>query len=83
MFFFTNTCTVHAVHKTIIFFFTRVDTDSDGHMSLIEIESWIQDKIRQHFDEALEENAHIFTHMDPDGDGIMSKLLNKHAKMIT
>ncbi|CAG2204939.1 SDF4 [Mytilus edulis] len=51
--------------------FNKVDTDSDGHMSLIEIESWIQDKIRQHFDEALEENAHIFTHMDPDGDGLV------------
>lgn len=51
--------------------FNKVDTDSDRHMNLIEIESWIQDKIRQHFDEALEENAHIFTHMDPDGDGLV------------
>lgn len=51
--------------------FNKVDTDSDSHMSLIEIESWIQDKIRQHFDEALEEKAHIFTHMDPDGDGLV------------
>ena len=34
------------------------------------MEFWIQEKIRQHFDEALEENSHIFEHMDPDGDGI-------------
>ena len=48
----------------------RVDTDADGLMSLPEMEHWIQVKIRQHFAEALEENTHIFKHMDPDGDGM-------------
>lgn len=51
--------------------FHKVDTDADGKMSLVELADWIQDKIRQHFDEALEENAHIFKHMDPDGDGLV------------
>lgn len=51
--------------------FNKVDTDADGKMSLAEMEHWIQDKIRQHFDEALEENTHIFKHMDPDGDGLI------------
>jgi len=34
-----------------------------------ELEAWILDKTNEHFDEALEENDHIFKHMDPDGDG--------------
>ena len=27
------------------------------------------DKTQEHFDEALEENAHVFKHLDPDGNG--------------
>ena len=28
------------------------------------------DKVNSHLDEALEENDHIFKHLDPDNDGI-------------
>ena len=46
-----------------------MDTDKDGQMNLAEMETWILAKVQQHFDEAKEENAHIFEHMDPDKDG--------------
>ncbi|KAK3105428.1 hypothetical protein FSP39_025085 [Pinctada imbricata] len=49
--------------------FYKVDTDADGELSVDELESWIMDKINSHLDEALEENDHIFKHLDPDGDG--------------
>ena len=52
-------------------FVFRVDTDQDQKLSFSEIESWITDKIQEHFDEALEENAHVFKHLDPDGNGIV------------
>lgn len=51
--------------------FFKVDTDADGHMSVAEMETWIQDKIQQHFIEAEKENARIFEHMDPDNDGLV------------
>ena len=39
-------------------------------MSFGEIEGWIMDKTQEHFDEALEENAHVFKHLDPNNKGI-------------
>lgn len=49
--------------------FSKVDTDQDDKLSFSEIEGWIIDRIQEHFDEALEENAHVFKHLDPDGNG--------------
>lgn len=51
--------------------FSKVDTDQDQKLSFSEIEIWITDKIQEHFDEALEENAHVFKHLDPDGNGMV------------
>ena len=55
----------------VLLFVGRVDTDQDQKLSFSEIEIWITDKIQEHFDEALEENAHVFKHLDPDGKGIL------------
>lgn len=51
--------------------FVKVDKDSDGRLCIGELEGWIMEKTQEHFDEALEENDHIFKHMDPDGDGFV------------
>ena len=50
--------------------FCRVDSDADGELNSDELEYWIMDKVNAHLDEALEENDHIFKHLDPDSDGI-------------
>ncbi|XP_045163180.2 45 kDa calcium-binding protein-like isoform X1 [Mercenaria mercenaria] len=51
--------------------FAKVDKDSDNKLCMAELEGWIIDKTQEHFDEALQENDHIFKHMDPDGDGFV------------
>lgn len=49
--------------------FYRIDKDTDGYLNEGELDSWILDKINEHMNEAMEENAAIFKHLDPDGDG--------------
>lgn len=49
--------------------FHRIDTDQDEKLCAPELEDWILQKTNEHFDQALQENDHIFKHMDPDGDG--------------
>ncbi|XP_064642938.1 45 kDa calcium-binding protein-like [Lineus longissimus] len=50
----------------------RVDVDKDGLISLSELEDWIIQKVQEHFDESLEENAHVFKALDPDNDGFIT-----------
>ena len=63
-------------------FYFRVDVDKDEKLSFGEIEGWIMDKTQEHFDEALEENAHVFKHLDPNNKGtcIFSRATNRRAK---
>ncbi|XP_060074115.1 45 kDa calcium-binding protein-like [Ylistrum balloti] len=49
--------------------FKKVDTNGDGHMDVDEMQKWILIKINEHFKESVEENAHIFRHMDPEKKG--------------
>ncbi|KAL4221289.1 45 kDa calcium-binding protein [Mactra antiquata] len=51
--------------------FAKIDKDSDSKLCFGEVEGWILEKTQEHFDEALQENDHIFEHMDPDGDGLV------------
>ncbi|CAH1803211.1 unnamed protein product, partial [Owenia fusiformis] len=52
--------------------FYRVDTDKDAHISYTEMETWIQSKVKEHFDEAAEENNRIFKALDTNKDGFVS-----------
>ncbi|XP_059146619.1 45 kDa calcium-binding protein-like [Physella acuta] len=47
------------------------DTDGDGSLSKLEMETWILKKMAEHFDAATKENDQIFEHLDPDGDGFI------------
>ncbi|ESO99275.1 hypothetical protein LOTGIDRAFT_113682 [Lottia gigantea] len=49
--------------------FKKVDLDTDGSLSELEMEDWIKQKMQEHFDEAITENEQIFKHLDPDGNG--------------
>ncbi|RUS79645.1 hypothetical protein EGW08_012592 [Elysia chlorotica] len=49
----------------------KADLDEDGSLSQPEMEKWIAQKMKEHFDEAKRENEHIFKHLDPDGDGFI------------
>ncbi|KAL5015183.1 hypothetical protein ScPMuIL_009453 [Solemya velum] len=49
----------------------KVDTNADKQLSLEELETWIVDRVQEHFDAALEENDKIFKHLDPDNDGLV------------
>ncbi|WAR15391.1 CAB45-like protein, partial [Mya arenaria] len=59
-----------------------VDEDADNRLCIPELESWIKKKTEEHFDEGLEENEHIFKHLDPDGDGrgYPSEQAKKHVE---
>ncbi|BFZ23657.1 hypothetical protein BsWGS_26696 [Bradybaena similaris] len=50
----------------------KADINKDGYLSKSEIEKWILEKMMEHFNEAKRENALIFKHLDPDGDGFVT-----------
>ena len=58
-------------------FYCRVDVDKDEKLSFSEIEGWIMDKTQEHFDEALEENAHVFKHLDPNNKGTSTCIFSR------
>ena len=47
----------------------RIDTDLDRFVSLKELEAWIQKKVQEHFEEAVEQNDAVFNSLDRDHDG--------------
>ncbi|GFN96059.1 45 kda calcium-binding protein [Plakobranchus ocellatus] len=49
----------------------KADLDKDGSLSQQEMQEWVAQKMKEHFDEARMENEHIFKHLDPDGDGFI------------
>lgn len=47
----------------------RVDVNKDRSVSSKELQEWIMEKTKEHFQEAMKENKNSFHAVDPDGDG--------------
>lgn len=52
--------------------FHKVDTGNDGFISEDELEKWIELRIKEHFQEAAEENEVVFRQLDTDTDGLIT-----------
>jgi len=52
--------------------FHKVDADSNGFISEVELEKWIELRIKEHFKEADEENEIVFKELDTDKDGFIT-----------
>ncbi|KAF6737096.1 45 kDa calcium-binding protein [Oryzias melastigma] len=55
--------------KKLIEIFTKVDANKDRSVSAKEMQHWIMEKTKEHFQEAQTENKNSFRAVDPDGDG--------------
>ena len=49
--------------------FHRVDFNEDKSVSAKEMQRWIMEKTKEHFQEAVRENKLSFRAVDPDRDG--------------
>ncbi|GFS44604.1 45 kDa calcium-binding protein [Nephila pilipes] len=54
-----------SVHK-------KADTNNDGFLDEKELETWISNKVKEHFQKAVRENFLIFTSLDKDHNGRVS-----------
>lgn len=46
-----------------------MDVNKDRSVSAKELQEWIMEKTKEHFQEAMKENKNSFRAVDPDGDG--------------
>ncbi|XP_013883617.1 45 kDa calcium-binding protein [Austrofundulus limnaeus] len=58
--------------KKLIEIFTKVDVNRDNSVSSKELQEWIMEKTKEHFQEAMKENKNSFSAVDPDGDGYVT-----------
>ena len=59
-------------YRRLIDLFHQVDKDGDHLVSRAEMKVWIHDKIKEHIQEARENNKRKFKEADRDGDGFVS-----------
>ena len=53
----------------ILLFIDRVDHNGNNFITVDELEDWIIQKVQEHFQEASEENKHVFNSVDTNNDG--------------
>uniref|UniRef100_A0A1A8UTK6 45 kDa calcium-binding protein n=1 Tax=Nothobranchius furzeri TaxID=105023 RepID=A0A1A8UTK6_NOTFU len=58
--------------KKLIEIFSKVDVNKDRSVSAKEMQQWIMEKTKEHFEEAMMENKNSFHAVDPDGDGFVT-----------
>ena len=51
--------------------YSRVNTNNDSHIDEKEISEWIRQKVKEHFENAKEQNGRVFHSIDSDKDGKM------------
>lgn len=59
-------------YRRLIDLFHQVDKDGDHLVSRAEITVWIHEKIKEHINEARENNQRMFKEVDRDGDGFVT-----------
>ena len=59
-------------YRRLIELFHQVDKDGDHLVSRAEITEWIHEKIKEHINEARENNQRMFKEVDRDGDGFVT-----------
>uniref|UniRef100_UPI00358E52B2 45 kDa calcium-binding protein-like n=1 Tax=Myxine glutinosa TaxID=7769 RepID=UPI00358E52B2 len=58
--------------EKLVQIFGKVDVNADHRVTVVELQRWIMNKTREHFQQAMEENKDHFKAVDPDGDGRVS-----------
>uniref|UniRef100_UPI00358F4654 45 kDa calcium-binding protein-like n=1 Tax=Myxine glutinosa TaxID=7769 RepID=UPI00358F4654 len=58
--------------EKLVEIFGKVDVNVDHKVTAVELQRWIMNKTREHFQQAMEENKDHFKAVDPDGDGRVS-----------
>lgn len=46
-----------------------MDHNKNKYITVDELEEWIIDKVREHFQEAADDNKRVFEALDTDNDG--------------
>ena len=59
-------------YRRLIDLFHKVDKDGDHKVSKAELTVWIHDKIKEHIQEAKDNNHALFKIVDLDGDGYVT-----------
>ena len=59
-------------YRRLIDLFHKVDKDDDHKVSKAELTVWIHEKIKEHIQEARDNNHQMFKVVDRDGDGFVS-----------
>lgn len=59
-------------YRRLIELFHKVDKDGDHKVNKAELTVWIHDKIKEHIQEARENNHKMFLVVDRDGDGYVT-----------